>query len=66
MSNKPRIGLIGVGLMGHGIAKNLLLKGFPLTLLANRNRVPVEDILAEGRDRSRQPGGSSRGVPIFC
>ena len=29
--NKPRIGFIGVGLMGHGIAKNLVTKGFPLT-----------------------------------
>ena len=48
MSNKPRIGLIGVGLMGHGIAKNLRLKGFELTLVANRNRKPLEDILELG------------------
>ena len=34
----PRIGFIGVGLMGHGIAKNLVTKGFPLTIRAHRNR----------------------------
>lgn len=27
----PRIGFIGIGMMGHGMAKNLLAKGFPLT-----------------------------------
>ncbi len=45
---KPRIGFIGLGLMGHGIAKNLVTKGFPLTVRVNRNRKPLEDILAAG------------------
>ncbi len=31
-----RIGLIGVGLMGHGIAKNLVEKGFALTILGHQ------------------------------
>ena len=30
MSAKHRIGIVGAGLMGHGIAKNLVEKGFPL------------------------------------
>ena len=55
MSNKLRIGLIGVGLMGHGIAKNLRLKGFELTLVANRNRKPLEDILELGATESATP-----------
>jgi 3-hydroxyisobutyrate dehydrogenase-like beta-hydroxyacid dehydrogenase len=29
---KPRIGFIGLGLMGHEIAKNIVTKGFPLTV----------------------------------
>ena len=45
---QPRIGFIGLGLMGHGIAKNLVTKGFPLTVRAHRNRKPLEDILAAG------------------
>jgi 3-hydroxyisobutyrate dehydrogenase-like beta-hydroxyacid dehydrogenase len=48
MSSKERIGFIGVGLMGHGIAKNILEAGYHVTVLANRNRVPVEDLLARG------------------
>ena len=46
--SKPRIGFVGVGLMGHGIAKNLLAKGFPLALRVHRNRGPAEDLLAAG------------------
>ena len=45
---KPRIGFIGLGLMGHGIAKNIVAKGFPLTVYAHRNRKPLADILAAG------------------
>jgi 3-hydroxyisobutyrate dehydrogenase-like beta-hydroxyacid dehydrogenase len=43
-----RIGFIGLGLMGHGMAKNLVTKGFPLTVRAHRNRKPLEDLLAAG------------------
>ena len=43
-----RIGFIGVGLMGHGMAKNLVTKGFPLTVRVHRNRKPLEDLLAAG------------------
>ena len=48
MTSKPRIGFIGLGLMGHGIAKNIVEKGNPLTVVAHRNRQPVEDLLARG------------------
>ena len=34
--------------MGHGIAKNLVTKGYPLTVRAHRNREPLEDLLAAG------------------
>ena len=45
---QPRIGFIGLGLMGHGMAKNLVTKGFPLTVRVHRNRKPLEDLLAAG------------------
>ena len=45
---KPRIGFIGLGLMGHGMAKNILAKGFALTVRVHRNRKPLEDLLAAG------------------
>ena len=33
----PRIGFIGIGLMGHGMAKNIASKGFALTFLKRRS-----------------------------
>ena len=48
MAELPRVGFVGPGLMGHGAAKHILLKGFPLAVLGHRNRVPVEDLVARG------------------
>ena len=33
----PRVGFIGIGLMGHGMAKNIASKGFALTFLKRRS-----------------------------
>ncbi|HXF16669.1 MAG TPA: NAD(P)-dependent oxidoreductase [Burkholderiales bacterium] len=52
MANK-KIGFIGVGLMGHGIAKNLSEKGFPTTVLGHRNRVPVDDLVKRGAKEAK-------------
>ena len=44
-----RIGFIGAsGLMGHGMAKNLLARGHALSLTVHRNRERVADLLAAG------------------
>ena len=45
---KARIGFVGVGLMGHGMAKNIVENGYPLTIVANRNREPVDDLVRRG------------------
>lgn len=45
---KERIGFVGVGLMGHGIAKNILTKGWPVAVMGHRNRAPIENLLALG------------------
>ncbi|WP_299938293.1 NAD(P)-dependent oxidoreductase [uncultured Pelagimonas sp.] len=42
------IGFFGVGLMGHGMAKNIMAKGYDLTILGHRNREPVDDLVALG------------------
>lgn len=52
---KQRIGFIGVGLMGHGMAKNILEKGFPLTIMGNRNRAPVDDLVVRGATEVKSP-----------
>ena len=46
------IGFIGAsGMMGHGIAKNLLAKGFAVSLTVNRNADGVADLIAAGAKR---------------
>src|SRR5690606_10133593 len=51
--SKPRIGYIGVGLMGHGAAKNIVEKGYALTIMGHRNREPVDDLVARGAKEGR-------------
>jgi 3-hydroxyisobutyrate dehydrogenase-like beta-hydroxyacid dehydrogenase len=50
-----RIGFVGVGMMGHGMAKNLLAKGFAVTLMAHKNRKPIEDLLGQGATEAKTP-----------
>jgi 3-hydroxyisobutyrate dehydrogenase-like beta-hydroxyacid dehydrogenase len=45
---KERIGFIGVGLMGEGMASNLVRKGWPLTVVAHRKREPIDRLIALG------------------
>ena len=47
-----RIGFVGVGLMGHGMAASLLKAGHPVTVIAHRNRAPVDDLLARGAEEA--------------
>lgn len=49
------IGFIGVGLMGHGMAKNIVEKGYGLTVMGHRNRAPVEDLLKRGASEAKTP-----------
>jgi len=42
------VGLIGAGMMGHGMAANLLKHGHQVSVIAHRNRAPVEDLVAKG------------------
>ena len=66
MANK-KIGFIGVGMMGHGMAKNLVEKGFPTAILGHKNRAPVEDLVKRGLTTSKQlgiMGGSNGGLLV--
>jgi 3-hydroxyisobutyrate dehydrogenase-like beta-hydroxyacid dehydrogenase len=62
--DKSRIGFIGVGLMGHGMAKNIVEKGFPLTIMGNRNRAPVEALVAKGAVEVKTPAEVARASDI--
>jgi 3-hydroxyisobutyrate dehydrogenase-like beta-hydroxyacid dehydrogenase len=43
-----RIGFIGAGLMGHGMAANLLKAGHGLYVVAHHNRAKIDDLVSRG------------------
>ena len=63
-----RVGYMGVGYMGHGAAKNIKLKGHDLIVLGNRNRKPVDDLLAIGATEAKNPAdlASRCDVMFMC
>lgn len=48
------VGFVGVGLMGHGMAKNILKAGYEVTVIAHRNRAPVEDLVSQGAKEAQK------------
>jgi 3-hydroxyisobutyrate dehydrogenase-like beta-hydroxyacid dehydrogenase len=63
-----RVAMIGIGLMGHGIAKNVLKHGFPLTILDHPGNQPVDDLVAAGAVRRQSSAEVAAGadVVILC
>ncbi len=59
-----RIGFIGAGLMGHGMARNILQNGYPLTVLAHRDRAPIEDLLGRGALEAESPAALAKASDI--
>ena len=50
-----RIGFIGLGFMGHGMAKNIVEKGYSLTVMGHRKRESVDDLVRRGAREARTP-----------
>ncbi len=65
---KEKIGFIGVGLMGHGMAKNIVEKGWPLTVVGHRRREAVEDLKSRGAAEASSPRelASACDVVVLC
>lgn len=64
----PSIGFIGVGIMGHGLAKNIAQAGYPLVFLDHAGNQPVEDLLQLGADSADHIANIASGsdVIIVC
>ncbi len=45
---KETVGFIGLGLMGHGMAKNIVEAGYPLVVMAHRKREAIDDLIGRG------------------
>lgn len=58
------IGFIGLGFMGHGMATNILKKGFRLSVMANRRREAVDDLVGRGAGEVRTPRAMAEACDI--
>jgi len=65
MTQKLTLGFIGAGLMGHGIAKNLLRAGYPLVIMGHKNREPIEDLVRQGALEAHGPGEVASKVDML-
>lgn len=65
---KPVIGFIGLGMMGHGMARNLLAKGFGLRFMVHRDRSRLQDLLDAGAQEvaNRQALADGAEAVILC
>ncbi len=63
-----RVGFIGLGFMGHGMAKNLVEKGHPLTIMGHRNRAPIEDLVKRGAKEAKtaEDVGKNSDIVFLC
>ena len=62
MEKKPTIGFIGLGLMGHGMAKNIRMGGFELWVRGRSNRKPVDSLVSMGAYEA----ASAREMAMKC
>jgi len=55
-------------MMGHGMCKNLLEKGYAVVGMAHRNRTPLEDLIAKGASEGASPKeiGERSEIVIIC
>ena len=65
---KDRIGFIGLGSMGSGMAANLLAKGWPLTVWAHRSRDALARLVADGAVEAETPRALAEqcDIVILC
>src|SRR5476649_2170329 len=62
--SKPRIAFLGLGIMGGGMARNLLTKGFPLTVF-NRNAEKSKPFANEGAHVASSPREAAERAEII-
>jgi 3-hydroxyisobutyrate dehydrogenase-like beta-hydroxyacid dehydrogenase len=64
----PRIGMIGLGLMGLGIATNIVKKGFALTAMDHPGNQPLGELMAAGATTAptAQAVAQASDIVILC
>ncbi len=63
-----RIGFLGPGLMGRGVVRNLLAKGYQVTIYAHRDGLALEDLTGAGASvtKSLAELGEKNPTVILC
>ena len=63
-----RVGFIGMGFMGHGMAANLLKSGYGLTVMAHHKRQAVEDLILRGAVEASSPAevATASDIVFLC
>ncbi len=63
-----KVGLIGAGFMGHGMAVNILSAGHELHVVAHRNREPIEELVSRGALEDPSPAelAAQADVVVLC
>ncbi len=62
--SKPRIAFLGLGIMGGGMARNLLTKGFPLTVF-NRNSEKAKPFANDGARVANSPREAAENADVI-
>lgn len=67
-ASRPRVGIIGVGLMGLGIATNVQRNGWPLGFMDHPGNQPTADLVSGGAKKFTSPAEVARNsdIVILC
>lgn len=67
-TQKPKIGFIGLGLMGSAMVQRLQSVGYELTVMAHRNRQPIEEAVGRGAAEAATPAAvaESSEIVMLC
>jgi 3-hydroxyisobutyrate dehydrogenase-like beta-hydroxyacid dehydrogenase len=63
--SKKVVGFIGLGLMGRGMAKNILKKGNDLLVMAHKNRAPIDELVGMGAREVKTPKAMAEAAEII-
>jgi len=66
--SKESIGFIGLGAMGVGMAANVIKNGYPLTVMGNKSREPIERLVGMGATEVKTPAevAAASDIVILC
>lgn len=64
MTTKPKIGFIGLGLMGSAMVERLQSLDYPMTVIAHRNRTTIDAAVARGAAEAKSYADLAAGSDI--